>query len=139
MRQQRTFATILALGLLLLPPVAWGCEATGMLNCSMSDCPMPDQQESDGCHEAEDLLDQGSSGCDAGPEIWTGYCDAPVEQDSARVDSEAYRDQTAAPLIMLAERIEPRSPSGPPDFISEAISARQHDLGRFTLLSSFLL
>ena len=139
MRQQRTFATILALGLLLLPPVAWGCEATGMLNCSMSDCPMPDQLESDGCHESEPVSDHALSGCDATPEAWIACCDAPVDREPAKVASAASWSQATTPLIMLAERIEPRSPSGPPDFISEAISARQHELGRFTLLSSFLL
>lgn len=139
MRQQKTFATILALGLLVLSPVAWGCEATGMQNCSMSDCPMPDQQELDGCHESEDLTDQALSGCAAVPEAWIACCDAPVDQDPAKVDAATSWYETTTPLIILAERVEPRPPSGPPDLISEIISSRQHELGRFTLLSSFLL
>jgi hypothetical protein len=139
MRQIRTIATIFALGLLLVSPVAWGCEATGMESCAMSDCPMTDQLEADACHESEALSDQALSGCDAMPEAWIACCDAPVDQDPARVDAAMSWYQTTTPLIILAERVEPRPPSGPPDFISETISSRQHELGRFTLLSSFLL
>lgn len=139
MRQKRTFATILALGLLLLSPVAWGCEATGMQSCSMSDCPMTDQQESDACHESEPVSDHALSGCDATPEAWIACCDASADREPGKVESATSWSQATTPLVILTERIEPWSPSGPPDFISEAISARQHNLGRFTLLSSFLL
>ena len=144
MRRQRTLVTILALGILLVSPMAWGCEGTGMQNCSMSDCPMPDQPAAGGCHEPDGVsgdgpAHDGAPGCDPGPEVWIACCDAPVDQEPAKVDSASAWVHSTVPLIVLAERVEPQARSRPPDLISEAISSQQHELGRFTLLSSFLL
>jgi len=139
MRRQRTLATILAFGVLLVSPMAWGCEGTGMQNCSMSDCPMPDPQESDGCHEADASSDLASSGCDASHEIWIACCDAPVDPEPAKVDTASTWVHSTVPLMVLAERVEPQAPSRPPDLIFQAVSSQQHELGRFILLSSFLL
>ena len=139
MRQQRTFATILTLGLLLLTPVAWACEGRGMQNCSMSECPMAVQQESDDCHKSEDTSDHSSPSCTAAPEAWIAYCDTAGGPEQARIDSMRSRDHGTTRLIILAERMVPRSPSRPLDFISETVLSQQHELGRFTLHSSFLL
>lgn len=139
MRKRQTLSAILALGLLFVSPIAWGCEGTGMQDCSMSNCPMPDQQESAGCHEPDSSSDHGSSGCEPGPEVWIGCCQAPVEPEPAKLDSVSFGDHGTTPLVVLAERVEVEPPLRPPDLISEAISSQQHELGRFTLLSSFLL
>lgn len=139
MQQRRSLSAILALGFLLVSPMAWGCEGTSVQNCSMSDCPMTDQHEADGCHDSDSSSVHGSSSCDAGPEVWIACCDAPVDPEPAKVDSASARVHSTVPLIILAERIEVDPPPRPPDLISEAISSQQHELGRFTLLSSFLL
>lgn len=139
MRQQRTLVAIFAFGVLFVSPFAWGCEGTGVQNCSMSDCPMTHESEVDDCHDSAAPPQHETSGCDAEPEVWIACCDAPVDQKPAKVESAAFLDHGATPLIVLAERVEIQPPSRPPDFVSEAISAQQHELGRFTLLSSFLL
>jgi hypothetical protein len=100
---------------------------------------MPERTEVDGCKESETSSDHGPSSCDAGPEVWIACCDAPVDPEPAKVDSASSSDHGTSPLIILAERVEIEPPSRPPDLISEAISSQQHALGRFTLLSSFLL
>lgn len=128
MWQRRTIVAILALGFLFVSPFAWGCEGTGMQNCSMSDCPMTDEQPVDDCHEPAPMTEHDPSSCDA-----------PIDQEPAKVDSAYNRDHSTIPLIVLTETVEIRPPSRPPDLISETISTQQHELGRFTLLSSFLL
>lgn len=139
MTQRRKLVAMVALGVLLGSPFAWGCEGTGMQNCSMSDCPMTDQQPTDDCHETAGPSEHDSSGCDAQPELWIACCDAPVNQEPAKVESASNWDHSATALSFLAEPVEIRPPSRSLDLISDAISAQQHELGRFTLLSSFLL
>jgi len=139
MQRQRILAAIIALGTLLVTPIAWGCEGTDMKSCSMSDCPMMEEQPAEDCHESPASSEHDSSGCEAATEVWIACCDAPIDQEPVKVDSASNWDHSTTPLIVLAERIEVQLPSRPPDLISEAISAQQHELGRFTLLSSFLL
>ena len=139
MQRRQTSVAILALGLLLVSPFAWGCEGTGMQNCSMSDCPMTDPQPVDDCHESVPMAEHESSSCDAQPESWLALCDAPIDQEPVNVDSAPNWDHSTTPLIGLAATVEIQLHSMPPDLISEAISSQQHELGRFTLLSSFLL
>ena len=138
-RHRQTLAVIFALGILFVPPIAWGCEGSDMQNCSMSDCPMPIPQEVEGCHDSDASPDQVSSNCGATPEVWISCCDGRVDQEPAKVDSASYWDPSTTPLVILAEHIEIQPPSRPPDLVSEVIFSQQHELGRFTLLSSFLL
>lgn len=139
MKQRRAIALTLALGVLLVSPIAWGCEGTGVQDCSMSDCPMTQQQEAEDCHQSAAPIEPDSFACDADPEIWIACCDAPIDQEPAKIDATSSSDHGATPLVILAERLEVQPPTRPPDLASEAISAQQHELGRFTLLSSFLL
>lgn len=139
MRRQRTLVAILALGILFVSPLAWGCEGTGMQNCSMSSCPMTAEPEPDDCHESAAPAEHDSTGCDAESESWIAYCDAPVDQEPAKIDSASCWDHRTTPLVLSAEHLEIQPPSRPPDLISEVITSQQHELGRFTLLSSFLL
>lgn len=110
-----------------------------MKSCSMSDCPMTEERAVDDCHESDDMTEHDSSGCDTGPETWIACCDAPPDQEPVKVESVSNWGHSPTPLIVLAESVEIRPPYRPPDLISEAISSQQHELGRFTLLSSFLL
>lgn len=137
--RRRTLVAILALGILFVSPFAWGCEGTGMQNCSMSDCPMTDEQPVDDCHEPAPMAEHDSSGCDAHPEMGFAFCEAPIDQEPVNVDSASNWDHGTTPLIVLVETIEIQPHSRPPDRISEVISSQQHEVGRFTLLSSFLL
>jgi len=100
---------------------------------------MTDEQPADDCHESAAMAEHDSSSCDAEPEMWIACCDAPIDQEPAKVDSASNWDHSTIPLIVLAETVEIQPPSRPPDLISEAISSQQHELGRFILLSSFLL
>ena len=100
---------------------------------------MMEEQPAEDCHESRAPSEHDSSGCEAASEAWIACCDAPVDQELAKVDSASNWDRSATLLIIVAEIVEIRPPSRPPDLIPEAISAQQHELGRFTLLSSFLL
>jgi hypothetical protein len=139
MRRQRIPLTILALGFLFVTPLVWGCEETGMQNCSMSACPMTDEPVADDCHDSAAPVERNPSDCDAEPDIWISCCDAPADQNPARVDAASIWDLSTTPLALSAEILEIQPPPRPPDWISVAISTQRHELGRFTLLSSFLL
>lgn len=139
MRQRQTLSTILALGILLVSPLAWACEGAGVQDCSMSNCPMPDQQGSVGCHESEASTDHSLSDCGADLEMWIACCEAPVDPEPAKLDAASSSTHGTTPLVVLAEQVEVDPPARPPDLIAEAISSQQHELGRFTFLSSFLL
>jgi len=138
MQRQRTLAAIVALGILIVSPIAWGCEGADMKSCSMSDCPMSDMQEVDGCHEPTASSTQ-SFNCESGHQVLIACCDAPVDQEQAQVAAATFLKHGSTPLLLLPENVELHPPSRPPDSISQAISSQQHELGRFTLLSSFLL
>jgi hypothetical protein len=130
---------MIALGGLLISPMAWGCDGAGGQNCRMSNCPMNDQQSAHGCPQSETSPEHSSMGCAAGQEMGIACCDAPGDLEPATVDSESSRDRGTTQLVVLAEQAELQLPVRPPDLVSEAISSQQHELGRFTLLSTFLL
>ena len=81
MRRCRLVSAVFVLGLLLLPPVAWSCESTGMESCSMAHWPMLNPQGAEGCHEPATSIQQGSAGCEEVGEAVLGYYLVPVEQD----------------------------------------------------------
>ncbi len=139
MRRRRSISAVFVLLWLLVPPVAWSCESTGMESCGTSYCPMLNPQGAKGCHEPETSIQQGSSGCEEAGEALLAYCLVPVEQDPVHLDSPSLDQQVTVRVVTLAGRVEIKPPIGPPDRVREAISSRQHELGRFTLLSSFLL
>mgnify|MGYP001828741529 FL=1 len=139
MRHQRSLVAILALGILFVSPFAWGCEGTGMRNCTMSDCHMTEERDVDDCDESGEMAEHESAGCDSAPESWVACFEAPADLEPAKIDSASIWDDSPTPLIVLAESVEIRPPYRPPDLRSETISSQQHELGRFTLLSTFLL
>jgi len=110
-----------------------------MQNCSMSGCPMTEESMAEDCHQSAAPAEHTSAACDANPQAWIACCKAPIDQEPAKVDSASNWDHSTTPLIVLVETIKIQHPSRQPDLISEAISSQQHELGRFTLLSSFLL
>ena len=139
MKPRRAIVAIFAFGILFVTPSAWGCEGTDMQNCSMSDCPMVQERPVEGCHESAAPSQPDSSGCDTESASWIACCDAPLDREPAKTGSASIWDQSATPLVVLAERVELQPPARPPDGRSEAVSAQWHELGRYTLLSSFLL
>lgn len=139
MNQRQTLTAILAVGIFLTGPMAWGCEGTGMQNCSMSDCSTTTQREVDACHDSDGSSETGSSGCEAAPESWIACCDGPVDPEPAEANSWSSWDDSTSPLVHQDEKTSVQPPSRPPDFISVAVSTRLHSLGRFALLSSYLL
>lgn len=139
MHKKRTISAMLAFGLLFGSPLAWGCEWASMQDCSLSACPMTDHHAAKGCHEAAVTPAEISSACDAQPQASIECCASPAEPEPARMDSQSIWDDNVSPLTVLADAVQQPPPSRPPDLVSNAISSQQHELGRFTLLSSFLL
>lgn len=111
-----------------------------MDNCSMSDCPMDSQKQDIGCHDSTGSReDHGWSSTAAGPQTLIACCDVPVDQEPVQIDAGIAQNHGTTPLMVLAERVDLRPPCKPPDSISQTVSSRQYEMGRCTLLSSFLL
>ncbi len=94
--------------------------------------------EMEGCHAPSSHTGHDSSGCSAEPDAGIECCSGPVDQEPARFETTTSLHEGSSPLVTLAERVEVRAPSRPPASISEAVSSQRHELGRFTLHSSFL-
>lgn len=99
---------------------------------------MNEERQTEDCHDSAAPGGQEPPGCDA-PEAWIACCDAPVNREPAKIDAPSLLDESTTPHEVLVGRIELQPPCAPPDLISETLFAQQHELGLFTLLSTFLL
>jgi hypothetical protein len=100
---------------------------------------MTEEREVDDCDESDEMAEHDSADCDSGPEAWIACFEAPADLEPVKIESASNWDDSPTPLIVLAESVEIRPPYRSPDLIPETISSQQHELGRFTLLSTFLL
>ena len=139
MQPKQIIGAMLALGLLFGSPLAWGCEWASMQDCEMSSCPMTEQEPVDSCHGEGLPSSQMLSDCDSEPELAIDCCEAPIEQEPAKIGSQSTWSDGGSPLVVLADAVRQPPPLMPTNLAADAVSAQQHDLGRFTLLSSFLL
>ena len=138
-RHRRSLPVILALGVLLVTPLAWGCEATDVQSCSTSDCPMAALPGMEDCQAPSSSTGHDSPGCSAEPDAAIECCAGSGDREPVRLESTTSLQDGSSPLSMLAERVEARPPSRPPDSIPEDLASRRHGLGRFTLHASLLL
>jgi hypothetical protein len=121
---------------LMVSPVARGCGLAADPGCSMSDCPLSEAMVSADCHLNDTL---------PGPDLKRDRDDdccgvAPLTPGSNRVDAVGFPERLDNPgLDVAAAKLRVRSSREAPSLAFEAVMTRQHDLGRFTLNSSFLL
>lgn len=141
MRHLSNILALCSLALVLASPVAWGCEGTGMENCAMAACPMGEghgaREVTAPSHCGQDAAE--TTDCAVRRAVSVDCCDAPAERPLAE----------SAPGNPSVSRHEP--PSGgttglqveaPPPLPVDAtcvVRTQQHELGRFTMLSSYLL
>ena len=139
MRHLSNIVVLVALAVLLVSPVAWGCDGTGMQECDMPDMPpdCPMSQEHGSSHCGQD--DEEPAGCDGQTAISVDCCEvtadrAPAE-DSPRSFSVSRQDLEANVMAGVQSKAPPPLPAD----ATFVIRTQQHELGRFTMLSSFLL
>ncbi len=137
MRHLTRLTAILALLALLAPPMAWGCGASEKLNCAMSDCPMskPADTPMSGCHSGQ----EDSRACDVRANAWLGCCDTTVGQEPVEATLSSQPDLRGAPLVVEVGVLESHAPAPPAIAAARVLQSQLHSLGRFTLLSSYLL
>jgi len=137
MRHLTRLTAILALLALLAPPMASGCGAAGMPNCAMSDCPMsePDDTPMSGCHSGR----EDSRACDVTANARLKCCDTTIGQEPVEATVGSQPDLRGAPLVVEVGVLEPHAPAPPSIAAARVLQSQQHSLGRFTLLSSYLL
>lgn len=117
--------------------MAWGCDSVDTGVCQMSACPMSGAGSSmPGCHEdAGASPDRGSLTPAA-----SACCQAPVDREP--IDAAPVGQLDLFTSLLLAEVVQStvEIPLEPPLVSSDTTIASQgHELGRYTLLSSFLI
>ena len=139
MSKLRKNTAVVVLGFLCLSPFAWSCEGNETQSCSMSDCPMPGETLVSDCHQSDERADSESAVTDDGHRAWIACCESPIDNAPADFDSSLCWHDHSSFRTHLAGQIETQPPAWAQDSVAQSISSQQHKLGRFTLLSSFLL
>ena len=136
MISRRTLAALIGVLLLLASPMAWGCDSVDTGVCQMSACPMSGAGSSTpGCHEgAGTSKDRGSLTPAAG-----ACCQAPIDREP--IDSAPVGQLDLSSSLLLAEAVQStvEEPLEPLVSSDATIASQGHELGRYTLLSSFLI
>lgn len=113
---------LIAALLLLAAPAAWAC---GEVLSAMACCPLMDAMPSGNCHGQGDLaMDCCATDSSSDPM-------AAPPADGAR--------PSPAPVGLVSSAILPARAAAQPRIAAPELSSRIHDLGRYTLFSSFLL
>ena len=133
---RRTIYVLMGVLLLLSSPVAWGCDSTDSGVCQMSACPMTGAGTSmPDCHEAGDeSRDRGSLAPAA-----SACCSAPLEREPIESAPTAQLNHSSSLLLDEVESIDPQPWLEPLVSSDATIASQRHELGRYTLLSSFLI
>ena len=139
MRNHQKLTAIVVACSFLFTPLAWGCEASGMEDCALSDCAMTVETVTGDCHEMTGSTSAGSKVCDVEPAASIACCDSPADPEPAKFETFSLGNASDSPLAVLDEPLLDRLAAAPPDGIADRIGSRQHALGRFTLLSAYLL
>ncbi|NNE47713.1 MAG: hypothetical protein HKN37_13750 [Rhodothermales bacterium] len=112
--------------LLLAAPAAWACGQIGEMS---AECDMPEMAGSMG----------GTAMCHDGGQMADDCCDVGPAPDTAQAISfQSLKLLTTLVAVDLQEVAPPAPAALSPDLLS-ADGFRLHDLGRYTLFSSFLL
>ena len=135
MTSRRIIFALAGVLLLLASPAAWGCESSDMASCQMSACPMSAAgSQMPSCHQATgDSPVRGSMGPAAG-----ACCQAPLDREPIDSTPVSLLNPTSAlaPAGAVAEAAQerPGTQAG-----ADTVASQRHGLGRYTLLSSFLI
>lgn len=137
MKRSAKVIALLALVALLGPPTAWGCAETGMPDCSMAGCEMTDPNDSkmSDCHDEQ----QESRSCDVEAKMSFDCCDMSAAQEPVEATGDDLSNLRTESMTVEVGELETVVVPQPPLAAFRSIQSRQHALGRFTLLSSFLL
>ena len=139
MRRTCIAIALISFGLILAAPMAWACQSTRASACSMPNCSMPMQTGSADSPTPEADLDQALSGCELANGLWVSSCFFPATNEPARADFQLL-DTVELPFSApLSHSIAEEPPERALFRAFDLVFAYQHELGRFTLLSSFLL
>lgn len=141
MRRQRSIWVLTATVQLLLvsTPATWGCGSDATGACPMSDCPMAIPETDMGCHDPVPVDDQDQTACDSASQDMIACCDAPAELQPVGLESPRSATDSATPAVLVVGGVESLSPAHPPDRVLHRIASKRYEMGRYTLLASFLL
>jgi len=137
MKRSAKVIALLALVALLAPPTAWGCAELGMLDCSKSGCEMsePNGMKMSDCHSEQD----GSQSCEIEADSWFECCAMSAAQEPVEATGDELSNlRTESMMVEVGESQTAVLPL-PTVAASRVLQSQQHALGRFTLLSSYLL
>jgi len=136
MLSRRTIYVLTGVLLLLSSPVAWGCESTDTSDCQMSACPMsgaggsmPDCDAGDGSSRDRRAVAPVPSAC----------CSAPLDREPIDSAPTAQFDLSSSLPLDEVDSIDPQLWLEPLASSDATIASQRHELGRYTLLSAFLI
>jgi hypothetical protein len=135
MIRRRILCALVAGLFLVTSPAAWGCETTDVAACQMSACPLSGGSGTAGCHRSAGTAPGADSmGTTAG-----SCCDAPLDRDP--IDTVPINHWLPSPTDARIEAGSPVTEEGlEPLANSDAtVRSQTHELGRYTLLSTFLI
>lgn len=125
---------------LLISPMAWGCDGIDMQSCAASGCPMMSAgHQTTKCHEGVPEVEVSQRSCHATPEARVACCETQVDTERLMIGSIASSSFGPTPQSLLSGQVAIGPVPRPPDLAWMALGTRRHELGRFTLLSTFLL
>ncbi len=135
MRNTTYILALLLLGVVLVSPTAWGCESSQMSECSLANCPMNAEQVSPNCQQ----MNGHSAGCGSREAISDACCGEPRGEPLAEQAVGQSSNSRVAPPIAAFGEIGLEPPPLLPADATKVICTKQHEVGRFTILSSYLL
>ena len=136
MTTRKPLCALIGALLLLASPMAWGCDSMDTGDCQMSACPMSGAGSSmPGCHdESGASQDRGSLA-----PAQSACCQAPLDREpiesapTSQIDLPSGLFLAEVERSTVQERLEPLADS------DATIASQRHELGSYTLLSSFLI
>ena len=135
MRHPLNMIVLFALALLLVSPCAWGCDSSGMKGCDMSERPMSEEQGSSHCEQDDDE----PMDCGGQKTVSVDCCDAPADRSVAEIAPSSVSVSRLDLPTAGTTGIQSEAPPPLPVDATCVIRTQQHELGRFTMLSSYLL
>jgi len=136
MTSRKLLCALIGALLLLASPMAWGCDSRDMTSCQMAPCTMsvagssmPDCHETAGASQNRGSLAPASSAC----------CQAPLDREPIDSAPTSQIDLSSTPFLAEVDMVAVQEELETPSDSDTTVASQRHELGRYTLLSSYLI
>lgn len=141
MTNRETLTAVTGILLVLMSsPVAWGCDSMEAASCQLSACPMSSaisgaENAVPPCHSgSEGTQDRGSLAPAA-----SACCQAPVDREPIDSASNGQIDLSSSLLLAEVDVVAVQEKVQKPLDSAATVASQRHELGRYKLLSAYLI